>query len=356
MNNTSTYTNAKVLSFGEDLGEVGHEHLDDFGLINMNGRCYDPLLGRILSPDPELQDPSNIQNYNRYSYCLNNPLKYTDPSGYLYNGGWGGIFASGAIDLFLSADYDTWDTFDKHDLNWEINGLGNGGIEGGGGGGEGGGSPSGQCDETEVADPGSGSGSTYYGSSSGSSNDNNSSHAPCPDSPPDDANNCENPDDGNGGPKKYNSYYDMINAASTALGISLSSLQIMTNTFSYGDANYVIQYSTLFTDDASITAGELGSFLQNAGWVCVAANAYNNITNAMTTNKSSDWIMSGVNLGVGIALIYASGGTALFVGLIYNAITTPTFCPGSSGNWDPTISYPDKTGYQTPTWFNNLNY
>ena len=67
-------------------GFTGHEHLDEFGLINMNGRCYDPLLGRILSPDPDLQDPSNIQNYNRYSYCLNNPLKYTDPSGYYIYG------------------------------------------------------------------------------------------------------------------------------------------------------------------------------------------------------------------------------------------------------------------------------
>ena len=66
-------------------GFTGHEHLDAFGLINMNGRCYDPLLGRILSPDPDLQDPSNIQNYNRYSYCLNNPLKYTDPSGYKHS-------------------------------------------------------------------------------------------------------------------------------------------------------------------------------------------------------------------------------------------------------------------------------
>ncbi len=49
----------------------------------MNGRVYDPLLGRILSPDPFLQDPTNTQNFNRYSYCFNNPLKYTDPSGYL---------------------------------------------------------------------------------------------------------------------------------------------------------------------------------------------------------------------------------------------------------------------------------
>ena len=62
-------------------GYCGHEHLDDFGTINMNGRIYDPRLGRFLSPDPYVQAPYNSQNYNRYSYCLNNPLKYTDPSG-----------------------------------------------------------------------------------------------------------------------------------------------------------------------------------------------------------------------------------------------------------------------------------
>ena len=62
-------------------GYTGHEHLDELGLINMNGRLYDFNLGRFLSPDNFVQSPSNPQNYNRYSYCLNNPLKYTDPDG-----------------------------------------------------------------------------------------------------------------------------------------------------------------------------------------------------------------------------------------------------------------------------------
>lgn len=62
-------------------GYTGHEHLKEFGLIDMNGRMYDPVLGRFLSPDPYVQFPEFSQNYNRYSYCLNNPLKYTDPSG-----------------------------------------------------------------------------------------------------------------------------------------------------------------------------------------------------------------------------------------------------------------------------------
>jgi RHS repeat-associated protein len=67
-----------------DRGYTGHEHMAGFGLINMNGRLYDPYLQRFLSPDDELQDPSNTQNYNRYTYCLNNPLRYTDPTGFDY--------------------------------------------------------------------------------------------------------------------------------------------------------------------------------------------------------------------------------------------------------------------------------
>ena len=49
----------------------------------MNGRIYDPKLGRMLSPDPVTQAPENGQNYNRYSYAYNNPLKYSDPSGFV---------------------------------------------------------------------------------------------------------------------------------------------------------------------------------------------------------------------------------------------------------------------------------
>ncbi len=60
-------------------GYTGHEMLPEFGLINMNGRMYDPLLARFLSPDDYVQLPEDAQSFNRYTYCLNNPLKYTDP-------------------------------------------------------------------------------------------------------------------------------------------------------------------------------------------------------------------------------------------------------------------------------------
>ena len=68
-------------TFNLRCGYCQHEHWNEFGLIDMNGRFYDPQLGRFLSPDPYVQDMTNPQNFNRYSYCLNNPLKYTDPSG-----------------------------------------------------------------------------------------------------------------------------------------------------------------------------------------------------------------------------------------------------------------------------------
>jgi len=63
-------------------GYTGHEHLDAFGIINMNGRVYDPATGQFMSPDPFIQSPGDWVNYNRYSYCMGNPLKYTDHRGY----------------------------------------------------------------------------------------------------------------------------------------------------------------------------------------------------------------------------------------------------------------------------------
>lgn len=46
-------------------------------------RVYDAKLGRFLSADPAIQDPDNLQCYNRYSYCANNPLVFADPTGYV---------------------------------------------------------------------------------------------------------------------------------------------------------------------------------------------------------------------------------------------------------------------------------
>ena len=89
-------------SLKASAGYTFHQHYDKLGLINMNrpkgahdntakinhrvgvtfGRVYDPVVGRFLSVDPVVGNPLSAQDYNGYSYCVNNPLKYTDPSGY----------------------------------------------------------------------------------------------------------------------------------------------------------------------------------------------------------------------------------------------------------------------------------
>ena len=62
-------------------GYTGHEVIAGLGVYNANARLYDPVTGRFLAPDPLIQDPASTQDFNRYTYCLNNPLKYTDPDG-----------------------------------------------------------------------------------------------------------------------------------------------------------------------------------------------------------------------------------------------------------------------------------
>ncbi|RKX36459.1 MAG: hypothetical protein DRP64_18660, partial [Verrucomicrobia bacterium] len=71
-----------IASLQTDRGFTGHEQLDHLQLIHMNGRIYDPIIGRMISPDPLIQAPENLQSFNRYSYVWNNPLSSTDPSGF----------------------------------------------------------------------------------------------------------------------------------------------------------------------------------------------------------------------------------------------------------------------------------
>ncbi len=66
---------------GIRLGFTGHEHDDDLGLVDMGGRIYDPALGRFLTPDP-IANPYDLQGLNRYSYALDNPVNFVDPSGF----------------------------------------------------------------------------------------------------------------------------------------------------------------------------------------------------------------------------------------------------------------------------------
>jgi RHS repeat-associated protein len=63
-------------------GFTDHEHLDSVGLIHMNGRVYDPVIGRFLSRDPYIDGVGSSQGANGYAYVWNNPLTRLDPSGY----------------------------------------------------------------------------------------------------------------------------------------------------------------------------------------------------------------------------------------------------------------------------------
>ena len=65
-------------------GFTGHEGLDAVRLVHMNGRVYDPLIGRFVSADPHIPAPHLTQSYNRYSYAMNNPLSYVDPDGFFF--------------------------------------------------------------------------------------------------------------------------------------------------------------------------------------------------------------------------------------------------------------------------------
>jgi RHS repeat-associated protein len=80
--NGVTDANGTLTATSTRRGFTGHEHDDEVGLINMNGRVYDQAIGRFLSADPTLQAPTYMQSYNRYAYMWNSPLNGTDPSGY----------------------------------------------------------------------------------------------------------------------------------------------------------------------------------------------------------------------------------------------------------------------------------
>lgn len=75
------------------------------GIIHMNGRVYSPSLGRILSPDPMTQTPSNAQNYNRYAYAFNNPLKYVDSTGHIIEE----VTVTADDESGQGREYDSWD-------------------------------------------------------------------------------------------------------------------------------------------------------------------------------------------------------------------------------------------------------
>jgi RHS repeat-associated protein len=76
-----SYRTAPTASLTE-RGFTGHRNNDEIGLIYMNARFYAPYINRFISADTIVPDPSNPQSYNRYSYVVNRPVTFTDPSGH----------------------------------------------------------------------------------------------------------------------------------------------------------------------------------------------------------------------------------------------------------------------------------
>jgi RHS repeat-associated protein len=64
-------------------GYTGQEQLDDLSLVHLNGRVYDPMTGRMTSPDPTIPDPYDLQSLNRASYVRNSPMDKVDPTGFI---------------------------------------------------------------------------------------------------------------------------------------------------------------------------------------------------------------------------------------------------------------------------------
>lgn len=96
-----------------DRGYTGHEHMTAFGLINMNGRCYDPVTSSFLSVDRYVQSPDNSQSFNRYAYCGHNPLRYTDPSGWYY-----GPPGTNNAPNINPMGHTHWHSSDPNDMLW----------------------------------------------------------------------------------------------------------------------------------------------------------------------------------------------------------------------------------------------
>jgi RHS repeat-associated protein len=83
-------------------GYTGHEMVDESGLIHMHARMYDPRIARFIQADPMIQEPTNSQSLNRYSYVMNNPLNATDPTG---------MFSIGAP-MMMSSMFAQWSSSD----------------------------------------------------------------------------------------------------------------------------------------------------------------------------------------------------------------------------------------------------
>jgi len=98
-----------ALSSATTRGFTNQEMMDSVCLVNLNARLYDPTLGRFMSADPMVEDPYNLQILNRYSYVLNNPLSFTDPSGMCFLGCfWNSGTFRGIAELVAVVTFQEW--------------------------------------------------------------------------------------------------------------------------------------------------------------------------------------------------------------------------------------------------------
>jgi RHS repeat-associated protein len=85
-----------------DYKFTDQEHDSSTGLYNYDARFYDPVIGRFIMADTVVPEWDNPQSMNRYSYCLNNPLIYIDPSGHTTTGE---SFDEWGYDAYSSGNY-----------------------------------------------------------------------------------------------------------------------------------------------------------------------------------------------------------------------------------------------------------
>lgn len=88
-------------------GFTGHEQEQDIGAVDMGGRFYNLTTGSFLSPDPVIHSATNRGDFNAYRYGADNPIRFTDPSGFDYcdhacgdASSWIGVIVNAIVGLF----------------------------------------------------------------------------------------------------------------------------------------------------------------------------------------------------------------------------------------------------------------
>ena len=85
----------------------GYVYDSETGLYYLNSRYYDPQLGRFVNADDSetlFEDQDDLQQYNLFTYCFNNPINMYDPDGYwtqaLFEGGYLAAVTLGATNAW----------------------------------------------------------------------------------------------------------------------------------------------------------------------------------------------------------------------------------------------------------------